>query len=111
MADQSSNGHHEQDGVSAVFRTRAEADLAVEHLVQEHGLNSSFIYVEPVGVANSAGTETSGGDHASGSPSHPDRADAPLHGAIGVTVLFEHKHLAHVEQVLKECGGLEVGEF
>ena len=111
MANGPSNGHHEQDGVSAFFRTRAEADLAVEHLVQEHGLDPSFIYVEPIGDDNSAGTETSGGDHASGSPSHPDRADAPLHGAIRVTVLFEHEHLALVEQALRECGGLQVEEF
>jgi len=108
MADHSPN---EQDGVSAIFRTRAEVDLAVEHLAQEYGLNSSFIYVEPVGDENSSGIETSGGDHVSGSPSHPDRADAPLHGAIRLTVLFEHEHVAHVEHALREYGGLNVEAF
>lgn len=102
---------HEQDGVCALFRTRAEADLAVEHLAQEYGLNPAFIYLEPIGDENSAGVEPSGGDHASGAPTHPDRADAPLHGAIRLTVLFEHEHLAHVEHALRDCGGLDVEAF
>lgn len=111
MAKQPSNGHHEQDGATAIFRTRAEADLAIEHLAQEYGVNSSFIYAEPVGDENRSGMEASGGDHASASPSHADRADAPLHGAIRLTVLFEHEQSPHVEQALRECGGLAVEEF
>jgi hypothetical protein len=34
-----------------------------------------------------------------------------LHGAIRLTVLFEHGQLAHVEHAMRECGGLSVEVF
>lgn len=40
--------------VKATFATRREAELAVEHLVQEHRLNRTDIFVEPEGAANSS---------------------------------------------------------
>lgn len=106
-----SGKHEERDGVSAIFRTRADADMAIEHLAQEYGIDSSFIYVEAAEDENSAGVDASGGDHASAYPSHENRADAPLHGAIRLTVLFEHEHLDQVENALRECGGLDVEDW
>lgn len=102
---------HELDGLSAVFRTRADAELAVEHLAQEYGIDPAFIYVEPVAEENSAGLEPSGGDHAGGAPSHGDRTDAPLHGAIQVTVPVEHESLARLTQALKDMGGRDIEVF
>lgn len=86
------------DGLSAVFATREQADLAIEHLVQEHGIDRSFIYVEPLGEENSAGTDVSGGDHASGRIGSHDRPDGSHHGAIEVSV-----PLAHNEEVLRRA--------
>lgn len=101
----------ELDGLTAVFRTRADADLAIEHLAQEYGIDPAFIYVEPVAEANSAGTEPSGGDHASGAPSHGERPDAPLHGAIQVTVPVKHESLQRMTDALREAGALEIELF
>lgn len=108
---QDAEQRRERDGLSATFRTRADAELAIEHLAQEYGIDPAFIYVEPVDSANSAGIATSGGDHASGKPSHAERPDAPLHGAIQLTVAIGHEHLAVVTDALRETGALDIERF
>lgn len=102
---------HELDGITAIFRTRADAELAVEHLAQEYGIDPAFIYVEPVAEENSAGMEPSGGDHAGGAPSHGDRPDAPLRGAIQVTVPVEHESLERLTKALTDAGGRDIDVF
>jgi hypothetical protein len=101
----------ELDGLTATFRTRADAELAIEHLAQEYGIDPAFIYVEPVDDENSAGLVASGGDHAAGAPSHQERPDAPLHGAIQLTVPVKHESLAALTKALKETGALDVELF
>jgi hypothetical protein len=83
----------------------------VEHLAQEYGIDPAHIYVEPVDDNNSSGIEASGGDCAAGEPTHKDRQDAPLHGAIQVTVPVEHSSLAVVKNSLQEGGAVNIEEF
>lgn len=66
------------------FDTREEADLAIEHLVQEHGFDRADIAVAAAQAENSAGTEASGGDSAS--PGHEARDDGAHHGQIRLLV-------------------------
>ena len=99
------------NGLSAVFSTREQADLAIEHLVQEYGVDRAFIYVEPVGDQNSAGTAVSGGDHASGRPSSHDRSDASLQGAIEVTIPLGRDNRAVLTQALRDVGGQRIEVF
>jgi hypothetical protein len=99
------------DGLSALFRTREQADLAIEHLVQEHHVERAFIYVEPVDDENSSGEEASGGDHASGDPGSDERHDAPLHGAIELTVPITKHNLATLTRALEEVGAVRVESF
>jgi hypothetical protein len=101
----------ELDGLTAVFRTRADADLAIEHLAQEHGIDPAFIYAEPVADENSAGVAASGGDHAAGAPSHQERPDAPLHGTIQLTVPVKHAKLAALIKVLEDAGAADIELF
>ena len=101
----------ELDGITAVFRSRADADLAIEHLAQEYGIDPAFIYVEPVADENSAGTVPSGGDRAALGPSHADRPDAPLHGAIQLTVSFARNDQYVLRSALKEYGALDIEQF
>lgn len=108
---QTSAPRRELDGLTAQFRTRAEAELAVEHLAQEYGIDPAFIYVEPVADENSAGTQASGGDHASGLPSHAERPDAPLNGAIQLTVPVHHDNLLSVTTALRETGAQLIEVF
>ncbi len=98
------------DGMSAVFATREQADLAVEHLVQEHGIDRAFIYVEPLGDENSAGPEISGGDHASGRSGSHDRPDGSHHGAIEVSVPLAQNE-AVLRRVLSEAGADRIEVF
>mgnify|MGYP007060331114 CR=1 FL=1 len=68
------------------FETRREAEMAVERLVQEHGIERSAIDVQPEGPENSAGDEAAGSDRPAGRPTSPARSDAALQGAIVVSV-------------------------
>jgi len=92
------------DGLSAVFATREQADLAVERMVQEYRIDRTFIYVEPIGDRNSAGTQISGGDHASGEPGSQSRSDGPLHGALRVTVPLGEHNRAKLTSALRAAG-------
>lgn len=102
---------HEMDGLCAIFRSRADADLALEHLAQEYGIDPAFIYVEPVADENSSGIEASGGDHACATPSHNDRSDAPLHGAIQLNVSVEPENVQAIEAALFEVGATSIERF
>lgn len=101
----------EKDGLCATFRTREEADLAVEHLAQEYGIDPAFIYVEPVADENSSGEEASGGDAPSTGPGHGRRSDAPLHGAIQLTVPVDHARMPALKDVLQEIGAVGIEVF
>jgi hypothetical protein len=96
------------DGLSAVFATREQADLAIEHLVQQHRVDRSFIFVQPVGEQNSVGTEASGGDHASGENGSRHRSDNPLQGEIEVTVPTDRNNQAMVTRALRDAGARRI---
>lgn len=72
--------------LSVTFDTRREAEMTVERLVQQFELDRSAIFITTEGDENSAGEEQAGSDTEAGEPSAEDRHDAPLHGAIVVTV-------------------------
>jgi hypothetical protein len=62
--------------ITGSFNTRREAEMAVEHLVQEYNLDRSRVDVRPAGEENTAGTVASGADAAerhrgSGAPGDP----------------------------------------
>jgi hypothetical protein len=48
--------------VTAKFDTRRDAETAVEHLVQEYGINRADVFVSAACKANMAGVRTAGGD-------------------------------------------------
>ena len=71
------------------FETRREAEMTVERLVQEHGVDRGCISVVAAGSRNSAGEEEAGSDRAAGEPTPESRHDAALNGAITVSVELE----------------------
>ena len=91
--------------IKAVFETRAAADLAVEHLVQKHGVSRSDIFVKANDDRNSTGSVPSGGDlsHADGA-----RDDAPLQGEIEVSVDIASHQIPGVQRTLGEVGAIRV---
>ena len=90
--------------VSALFETREAADYAIEHLVQQHGLNRADIFAEPAGGSNTAGNRISGGDR------NKDGAqeDAALRGAIRLSVDVASDRAGTVEDTLREMGGQDI---
>ena len=62
--------------ITGSFNTRREAEMAVEHLVQDYGLDRSRVHVRPAGDENTSGNVASGADAAerhrgSGAPGDP----------------------------------------
>ena len=75
--------------LSGKFETRREAEMTVERLVQEHGIERTDIFILADSKENSAGEEQAGSDTEAGAPSPEHRDDAPLHGTITVSVDIE----------------------
>ncbi len=90
--------------VTGTFKTRREADLAVEQLVQEHGLVANDIDVHATGAHNSAGTEASGADVESGHPGVEKDGAAKLEGPVRVSVGCSDESTEMVRKVLREAG-------
>lgn len=96
------------DGMSAIFSSRRDADLAVEHLVQEHGIDSSVIFVEAAGESGTTGTHVVGEDGSSGGPTTRERTGDPLNGEIKLTVAVTEIDRSMVDRVLREAGAHQI---
>jgi hypothetical protein len=87
------------------FATRRDAELAVEHLVQEHGLERTDIFIEAQGKQNSAGTRPAGADLESGHYGAEGQGKTPeLHGAVEVSVECDEAKTHTVEDALRAAG-------
>lgn len=91
--------------IKAMFDTRREAELATEHLIQEHGLNRTDIFIQPEGEENSAGATAAGADMEA-SLSEPRKEDKPkLAGKLCISVGCDSTKTRAVREALKEAGG------
>ncbi len=72
--------------ISGRFETRRDAEMAVEHLVQEYQIERTDIFIVAPGENNSAGARTAGSDAEAAEPSPERRSDATLNGPIEVSV-------------------------
>ena len=87
------------------FATRREAELAVEHVVQEFGVARGDVFVQPVGAANSSGTRSAGADvKAAPTPEGKQR----LEGEIEVSVDFHGDEPDKIAEALKGAGAKTV---
>lgn len=95
--------------LTATFETRREAEMTVERLVQEHGIERTDIFVGAAGDENSAGEEPAGSDTRSAEPTPDARDDAALNGAIEVSVDLDDEALARrVRAAFAEFQGEDV---
>jgi hypothetical protein len=88
--------------VQARFATRRDAELAVEHLVQQHGIDRAAITVRASGEANSAGSEPAGADIESGHPGVDKHGAPKLGGDVEVRVDCSDHRAEAVKKVLAE---------
>jgi hypothetical protein len=94
--------HNMSSEVQARFATRRDAELAIEHLVQQHGIDRAAITVRASGKANSAGSEPSGADIESGHPGVEKDGAPKLRGDVEVRVDCSGDRAAAVKKVLAE---------
>lgn len=96
--------------LNGLFETRRDAEMAVERLVQEHGVDRGLILIAPVGAANSAGEQTGGADNDAAAPSTGERSDAKLTGPIEVSVDIQDDATASkIRDAFAEFGAHDVG--
>jgi hypothetical protein len=91
----------------ASFGTRAAADLAVEHLVQQMGISRTDIFIQSATLDNTVGAAPSGGD---ASHDRGPRDDAPLSGEIEVSVDIAESYVAGVQRSFGDAGAIRVTE-
>jgi len=72
--------------LSGQFETRREAEMAVERLVQGHGIERDAIVVAAAGEENTAGEDLAGADAKRGNDGEEPRSDGALTGAVLVAV-------------------------
>ena len=94
--------------VVASFANRRDAEIAVEHLVQKHGIERADIFIRAPGHANTAGVEPAGADVESGHPGVPRSGKPELKGPVEVSVECHGKHTDHVQATFKEAGALRL---
>lgn len=95
--------------IKALFPGRREVELAVEHLVQEYGIERTDIFIEPAGSKNSAGDEPAGADVASGQNREtPEGSGAAYEGQLVVSVNMNEDEGDAVIQAFRDAGAVEV---
>ena len=95
--------------MSAAFATRREAEMAVEHLVQEYAFDRNTVSVTTASTENTVGTEPAGGDVEDG---HGHKAHDPrpaLEGKIIVSVEADDAQSDDVRASFENAGGTLVG--
>jgi hypothetical protein len=92
--------------INGTFETRRDAEMAVERLVQEFGVERSDIFIVAEGKSNSAGTVRDGSDNESQEPSPEAREDGAHEGAIAVSVDLNDDEIAEkIMGAFEEFGG------
>ncbi|TXN23177.1 hypothetical protein [Methylobacterium sp. WL9] len=71
--------------ISAEFETRRDAEMAVERLVQEYGLDRSSVRIVAASDENTAGTQAAGADLEGGQPKTETAGEPALNGKVKVS--------------------------
>ena len=97
--------------INGSFETRRDADMAVECLVQEFGVERTDIFVAAQGEDNSVGPSRAGSDNKSDGPSPEEREDGPHEGAIVVSVdVNDEDIISKVAGAFREFSGTAAKE-
>lgn len=75
--------------ISANFKSRRDAEMAVEHIVQDHGLDRNAVDIGPASNENTAGTEAARADVEDGHLKSGTEGEPALAGKVKVSVLVD----------------------
>jgi hypothetical protein len=84
------------------FATRRAAEIAVEHLVQQHRVERSHIVIRASGDHNTAGSQVAGADLHSGHPGVDNDGTPKLAGPVEVSVDCKGVDSEMVRALLRE---------
>jgi hypothetical protein len=91
--------------VAGTFTTRRDAEMAVERLVQELGVERTDIFVAAAGDDNTVGDTIAGSDSQSAEPSPDARDDGAHRGGVAVSVdVNDEELLGRITNAFKEFG-------
>ena len=88
--------------ITGKFAVRREAELAVEHLVQELGIDRSAVEVTTDTSENTAGVVAAGADT---DPATGDPDASARHGGIAVSVTADEAVADKVQAAMWQAGG------
>ncbi len=94
--------------ITAAFTTRRDAETAVEHLVQEHGLDRNAVRIVSASDTNTAGTERAGGDVEDGHAKTATEGSPALAGKIQVSADVDDAAIDKVRSSFETYGGSEI---
>lgn len=92
--------------ITGLFDTRREAEMAVERLVQEHGMDRNRVQAYAAGEENSSGTEVSGADAADAAAGEP--VEGVRRDRIIVSADVGDDEADMVSDAFRECGAEEI---
>ena len=72
--------------ISAEFKSRRDAEMAVEHIVQDHGVDRNAVQVGPASDENTAGTQAARADVEDGHLKSGTEGEPALAGKVKVSV-------------------------
>ncbi|GJD52521.1 hypothetical protein OPKNFCMD_5287 [Methylobacterium crusticola] len=94
--------------ITAAFETRRDAEMAVEHLVQEYGIDRKAVTIAPVAAENSAGIRTAGADVEGGHEKTETEGQPALAGKLRVSADVDDAVADKVDGAFATYGGKPV---
>ncbi|MBI0537689.1 hypothetical protein D9599_19190 [Roseomonas sp. KE2513] len=92
--------------ITGFFNTRREAEMTVERLVQDHGLDRNSVQAMAEGEENSSGTEVSGADAADAAAG--EQPEGVRRGRIVVRAEVGDELLEVAMASFRECNATEL---
>jgi len=92
--------------ITGYFTTRRDAEMAVEHLVQDHGLDRNRVQAMAEGEENSSGTVVSGADAADAAAG--ETPEGQREGRIMVRAELGDDLVEAATESFRACNAVEV---
>lgn len=94
--------------ITALFAQRREAEMTVEHFVQQHGIDRGSVRIATASDENTAGTEVAGGDVEGGHAKTDTDGGPALAGKIRVSADVAEGTEAAVVTSFETYGGTQI---
>ena len=95
--------------IRATLPDRRSVELAIEHLVQDYGVDRDAVAIETVGETNTAGEQVAGADAETGYPGlAADPDEAAINGALYVTVEVDQSDEGKAVKAFEDAGATDV---